>query len=155
VVKLDGKERRIDVLRNVVGLSPKDLSAQAADIGVQDGDETYLARVLPPVTLLQAKIANLATLDQKDRNDFKHVHLMLLVVGAYINQLLDGVSSGLIESRVAVDQLELVRKTVTSPGAAKCSGVHEIDFSAIWPLQTLREAKDEKIRNFVKHRLFT
>jgi hypothetical protein len=153
VVNLDGKERKIDVLRNVIGLGPKDLAAQAAELNVQDEGGSYVTRVLPPVILLHAKIANLATLDQEDRNDYKHVHLMLLVIRAYLSQLLEAVRDGLIESRDAIDQLERVRTTVTSPHAIKCTTAHAIDFSEIWPRQLLLEATDERIRNFVKHRL--
>lgn len=79
VANLHGVDRKIDVLRDVFGLNPKDISAEAAILDIVIDGELFEARVLPILTLLQAKIANLAKLDQSNRNDFKHVSIMLLV----------------------------------------------------------------------------
>lgn len=155
VVMLGGKNLKIDVLKDVFGLGSKDLAIQAPIIEVEDRDGAFSARVIPPVVLLQAKIANAARLDQTGRNDRKHVHLMLLVIRAYLSELVEATEAGLIDSRIAVIQLELARKVATSPDAGKCSALHGINFDGIWPRGLLNAAQESRLRNFVRHRLPT
>ncbi|MEO7339998.1 MAG: hypothetical protein ABI073_03910 [Luteolibacter sp.] len=153
VVRLGDRDLKIDVLRNVFGLGPKDLMAGTPQLDVKDEGGAFAARVILPVTLFQAKIANLARLDQTGRNDFKHVNLMRLVIGAYLSEFIEAAESGVLDSRGAIIQLELTRKVITSPEAIKCTASHEIDFSGIWPRELLAQAKDSRLQNFVKHRL--
>ncbi len=153
VVRIGGKDLKIDVLKDVFGLGPKDLAIQAPVIEIEDRDGNFSARVLPPVVLLQAKTANVARLDQTGRNDLKHVHLMLLVIRAYLSELIEATETGLIDSRIAIIQLELARSVTASPDALKCSASHGIDFTGIWPRDLLGAAKDSRLCSFVKHRL--
>ena len=152
VVRLGGKDLKIDVLRNVFGLGPKDLVA-GPQVDMENTEGTYSARVIPPVVLFQAKIANLAKLDQTGRNDLKHVHLTLLVMVAFLSELIETTESGAIDSRIAIIQLELARKVIASPEAIECTASHGIDFNGIWPRELLAQAKDPRLQNFMKHRL--
>ena len=153
VVQLGGKNLKIDVLKDVFGLGPKDLVIQAPVVEVEDSNGTFSARVIPPVVLLQAKIANVAKLDQTGRNDLRHVHLMLLVIRAYFSELTEATESGLIDSRIAIIQLELARTVIASTDALQCTVSHGIDFNGIWPRELLAQARDPRLQNFVKHRL--
>lgn len=153
VVRLGGKDLKIDVLKDVFGLGPEELKIQAPVIEVEDRDETFSARVIPPVILLQAKIANAARLDQTGRNDIRHVRLMLHVIRAYLSELIEATESGLIDSRIAIIQLELARTVIASRDALKCSASHGIGFTGIWPRELLNAAQDSRLRNFVMHRL--
>lgn len=153
VVNLAGIHRKIDVLRDVIGLGPRELSAEAMTVGINIDGEIYRIRVLPILTLLQAKIANLAKLDQANRNDFKHVSIMLLVVREYLSEVIAIAESGALDSRAVIVQLEHFRKIVASPESLKCSTVHGIRFDGVWPRDLLTGAKDPRIQNFVKHRL--
>ncbi len=153
VVRAGGKDLKIDVLKDVFGLGPKDLTIEAPVIEVEDKDGTFSARVIPPIVLLQAKIANAAKLDQTGRNDIRHVHLMMLVIHAYLSELTEATGSGLIDSRIVIIQLELARKVISLPDAQKCTALYGIDFSVIWPRELLAGAMDPRIQNFVKHRL--
>jgi hypothetical protein len=153
VVRLGDKDLKIDVLRNVFGLRPKDLMAGTPQLDVKDEGEAFTARVILPVTLFQAKIANLARLDQSGRNDFKHVNLMRLVIGAYLSEFIETTESGVLDSRGVIIQLELARKVIASPEAIKCTASHGIDFNGIWPRELLAQARDLRLQNFVKHRL--
>jgi len=75
LVTLVGVERQIDVLREVYGLQRQELAGEAVILKIDANGESHAIRVLPAIPLLQAKIANLANLDQANRNDFKHVNL--------------------------------------------------------------------------------
>lgn len=105
VVRIGGKDLKIDILKDVFGLSPKDLAVQAP------------------------------------------------IIRAYLSELIEATEAGLIDSRIAVIQLELVRKVAASADAAKCSAMHGICFNGIWPREALDVAHDSRLRNFMKHRL--
>ncbi len=105
------------------------------------------------VPLLQAKVANLAHLDQSYRNDYKHVNLMLLVVRESLVELIGAAETGLLVTRAVIIPLEKVLKIVTSADALKCVSIHNIDFDRIWPRELLATAKDARLQNFVKYRL--
>jgi hypothetical protein len=108
---------------------------------------------LPILILLQAKIANLAKLDQANRNDFKHVSIMFLVPREYLSELIAAAESGNVDSRAAIGPLEHFRKIAASPDALKCSANHGIRFDDVWPRDLLATSGDLRILNFVKHRL--
>jgi hypothetical protein len=67
-----GETRKIEVLRDVKGLGREEL-ADAVEMKV-DG---LNVRLLAPIKVLKAKICNVVTLDQDDRNDVKHVRIMI------------------------------------------------------------------------------
>ena len=147
-LSLGGKELKIDVLRSVFGLGPKDLKGATPLLELEDEGGRFRARVVLPVILFQAKIANLAKLEQVGRNDFKHVNLMLLVMEAYLTEFIEATESGALDSRGAINQLELARKVIASPEAIKCTATHGIDFRGIWPRELLHGAKDPRLQNF-------
>lgn len=153
VVMLDGKELKIDVLREVVGLSTKDLEEEFDIVEFIVSGHPYAVRVLSVLSLLQAKAANLATLDQKDRNDFKHVNLMLLVTRQYLSMMIEAVESGEVASRPVIERMEQALKIVNSREAVKCAANSKVDFGAIWPRELLERTKNSRLQNFVKHRL--
>lgn len=153
VVTLAGVERQIDVLREVYGLRRQQLAGDTVTLEIKTAGKTHAIRVLPAIPLLQAKIANLASLDQTNRNDFKHVNLMLLVVRESLAELIGAAESAELDSRAAIIPLEKVLKISRSPDALKCANSRGIDFSRIWPRKLLTSAKDSRLQNFVKHRL--
>ncbi|MEY3895660.1 MAG: hypothetical protein RLZZ214_1179 [Verrucomicrobiota bacterium] len=153
VVNLAGVDRQIDVLREVFGLRRQELAKEADILEINVGGKSHAIRVLPITPLLQAKVANLASLDQSNRNDLKHVHLMLLIVREYLAESIDAVESGTIDSRPVIVELELIRRAIASPEAVKCTVSHKVDFSGIWPRELLVGAKDSRLQNFVKHQL--
>ena len=129
------------------------MAGDAVTLKIVTNGETHAIRVLPAIPLLQAKIANLASLDQTNRNDFKHVNLMRLVVRESLSEFVGAAESGDLNSRAAVIPLEMVLKIIGSKDALKCTASHGIDFSGIWPRELLATAKDPRLQNFVKHRL--
>jgi len=153
VVKLAGVDRQIDVLREVYGLRRQELAKEADTLEIQIGIESHTVRVLPVMSLFQAKIPTWPPLDQTDRNDLKHVHLMILVVREYLLEIIAALKTETAHSRPVIIQLELARKIVSSSDSLKCSNSHGIDFSTIWPRELLTAAKDSRLQNFAKHRL--
>ncbi len=152
-VNLYGVERQIDVLREVYGLRRQELAGAAVTLKIDASGVSHTIRVLPAIPLLQAKIANLANLDQTNRNDFKHVNLMRLVVRESLSEFVGAAEAGDLNSRAAIIPLEMVLKIIRSAAAQKCTTSHGIDFSGIWPRELLASAKDPRLQNFAKHRL--
>lgn len=153
VAELSGSLRKIDVLREVVGLHRKELASGGVQLEVTFGDTAKIVRVLSVPTLFQAKVANLATLAQDNRNDLKHVNLLLPVVREFLADLVGAVASGSLDSRACIRALEQVLTIIRSPAAEKCSRLHGIRFDPVWPREALEAATDPRLRNFVKHRL--
>ncbi len=152
-VQLGGVERKIDVLRNIVGLGPKELSAEPMELEFEADGIWFRCRVLPLITLFQAKVANLSRLDQTDRNDEKHVDILLSVLREYLAELIEVVASGDLGPRGAIAPLEQTLKIMKGSDARQCTAKFATNFSTVWPKQLLLETTDERIRNFVKHRL--
>lgn len=153
VVKLGGVDRKIDVLRDVVGLGRKELAADAIELEFEADGEWLTCRVLPLLTLFQAKVANLAKLDQTGRNDRKHVSILLLVVREYLAELIRAAEAGELEPRGATVPLEQALKIVNSPDGVKCATAHDIAFDGIWPRDEIAGATKGPLQNFVRHRL--
>ena len=140
VLKRGGVDRKIDVLRDVVGLGHKELAAEAVELEFEADGQWLTCRVLPLLTLLRAKVANLAKLDQTGRNDHKHVSILLLAVREYLAELIRVAEAGQLEPRGATVPLEEALKIVNSPEGMKCSPVHGVAFNAIWPRDEIARA---------------
>ncbi len=153
VLHLEGETREIDVLREVFGMRRQELEKDSVILHLGTEGESNAVRVLPILPLLKAKAANLSSLDQANRNDFKHVQLMLLVAHEYLAELVRSAESGILESRATIIALEESRKIVLSKEAIRCGRDHGVNFDTIWPRKLLDAVKDAKMMNFVKHRL--
>ncbi|MEO1834898.1 MAG: hypothetical protein ABGZ49_05325 [Akkermansiaceae bacterium] len=142
--------RRIEVLRDVKGLRQADL-VDAIEV-IVDG---LRIRVLAPIKVLKAKICNTVTLDQQDRNDVNHVRIMIECVREFIRDILVEAGAGRITQRDAVNLLEELRDTVSSPLAEKAAAMWELTYNPAWPMNDLRNCGMQKLERFVEHRLKT
>jgi len=148
-VILSGKRRTIEVLRSVRGMSSDDLENGWLPVSF----EGYSARVPVPTSLLRAKLANATQIDQVDRNDIRHVRILILVIHEYLAEVLRMLDAGNIEPRLVIRMLEETRALVLSDDANHCVRNHGLSFDGIWPGEELRKSGNEKVKNFVDHRL--
>ena len=96
----DGHEFRVDVLRSVTGVTDADLAA-TEELRFLDG-RAYL---LPaPEVMLKAKIANVATLNQEDRQDARHARIMVACCRNYLTDYYNAALSGKVPERDAIDR---------------------------------------------------
>lgn len=140
--------RKIEVLRHVKGLTREEL---ADSIQVTVGD--LLVHLLAPIKVLKAKICNVVTLDQTNRNDVNHAQIMILCVREFVLDLLTNATDGKISQRDVVDLLEELREAVRGPEAAKAENMWNLDFSKVWPMKELDDCGLQKIERFVKYRI--
>jgi len=148
-VLLGGKPRKIEVLRDVRGMSDRDLREGWQMVQFED----YQVRVPMPTVLLMAKLANAAQIPQVDRNDVKHVKIMILVVREFLSEILVSLENGEIQGRVAVDVLEETLSVISSADARKCQRVYQVDLAEAWPLDKLGSCGNPRVEKFVTHRL--
>jgi len=142
--------RRIEVLRDVKGLKQTEL-VDTIEV-VVDG---LRVRVLAPIKVLKAKICNAVTLDQDDRNDVNHVRIMIECACEFMRDVLAETGEGRITQRSAVNLLEELRDTVSSPHAAKAAAMWDFAYDLVWPMDDMRGCGMQKIERFVEHRLKT
>ena len=152
-VNISGKDYKIDVLREVVGLHRNELNVDGLEHRFLIAGEWIEIRVVPLLKMLRAKITNLANLEQSNRNDFRHVQIMLLVAREHLAGLVEAVEAGHLESRAAIVALEETRKIILSREAVKCQKDHGISYAGIWPHELLARAQDQRLLNFARHRL--
>ena len=143
-----GRILTIEVLHTVKGLDFKELEKT---IDLQTGD--VFGRVLMPHMVLKAKIENSASIDQANRNDVKHVEMMILCVRAFICDLAVQVAQGEMSPRTLVNLLGEIREVISSPNAEKARKLWDFDFSAIWPMVELEKVGEGKIARWMEHRI--
>jgi hypothetical protein len=140
--------RKIEVLRDVKGLTRDEL-ADAIQVTVGN----LVVHLLAPIKVLKAKICNVVTLDQAERNDVNHVKIMILCVREFILDLLTNAADGQISQRDVVDLLEELREIVRSPDAAKAEKMWSLDFSKVWPMKELTGCGMQKVERFIQYRI--
>ncbi|MEX2381053.1 MAG: hypothetical protein WD490_01605 [Opitutales bacterium] len=94
----------IEVLRYVHGVSNEEL--QDPEYIFEIGTEGIHVRIPGPVALLKAKVANVADLPQKGRQDERHVCILARILPGYWLDLVAAVGNGEIKERVLIDRLE-------------------------------------------------
>lgn len=140
--------RIIEVLRDVKGLTEDELSD-----AIQVTVGSTVVHLLAPIKVLKAKICNLVTLDQTDRNDLKHTQIMILCVREFILDVLANSFSGLISQRDVVNLLEELLEVLRSADATKAQIMWKLDMSKVWPMKELASSGMQKIDRFLQYRL--
>jgi hypothetical protein len=143
-----GNDLIIEVLHTVKGLDFKELGRT---IDLQT-DEVF-GRVLMPHLVLKAKIENAATIDQADRNDVKHVGMMILGVRAFVSELAVQVADEDFSGRTLVNFLGEIWEIVTSSQAGVATQMWGFDFTDIWPRRELEATGNDKVSGWIEHRL--
>lgn len=141
IIGVEPETRELDVLRSVHGI-PKIEAQDTISLEVCG----HVVPVLFPHLLMQAKLANAARLDQKDRQDVKHVKIMGLVLREFLR---DVVMTASPENEKAA--LVLMRRTVeilTSKDARDFARRHGARLSDIVPTSEMKTSLLRKLRSF-------
>lgn len=136
----------VEVLDSVRGLG-RNLAGQ--DITITWEQSSY--RVLNPLALLQAKLANAVEIPQNGRQDVKHVRMLILIVRIYVAATLAAVETGEEAFGTLKGMLRRLEEIATGGHARKTAGAHAIDFGACYPWEAFEASSLESVRLFVKH----
>jgi len=139
----------IEVLRYVKGASNEELREPSYEFAI--GGAQVRVRIPGPIALLKAKVANLAEIDQKGRQDARHVLILSRLLPAYLADLRASAAAGRLEERKLIDFLEsLLAVVVSNDGRQACAG---LDLSAHDFFSGLDPMGLPKLKAFLKERL--
>lgn len=136
----------VDVLRAVRGLTDEDL-ARSVMIEFANGKRYALPS---PDLMLKAKLANLSAIDQSDRQDARHVRILVRCCANYLRDAIEAARTGDIEEREVVDLFMRVHRLIRSKESIRLNAVHGLSLAAaIPPHQNLE--KLPKLEAFYRH----
>ena len=132
VALADGRSLLVDILTGVFGLSAAEVERTAVAWSGSGALRGLSLRVIHPLLLLEGKTASLRGLPQADRQDARHLRIMVLV----LRQWLEG---QLQDPRVVFRAVERLAACAASP-----DGLHAfaqgIDLTGSLPLDEMRAA---------------
>jgi len=141
IVGVEPDTRELDVLRSVNGL-PK-LDAQSAISLEVCG---YSVPVLFPHLLLQAKLENALRLDQRERQDVKHVKIMTLVLREFLRDVVNTATAK--NQKYALLLLQRVIAILGSKNAHEFSARFKMSFGDVVLREELSRCGLRKLENF-------
>jgi rubrerythrin len=100
---------------------------------------------------LQAKIANVADIAQRGRQDARHVAILAQVLPAYLEDLQKAAIEGRMAERKLIEFLERLLAVVTAEKARKAFKELQLDARALFA--GLGHEKLPKLRGFIDKRL--
>ncbi|MGB0744560.1 MAG: hypothetical protein ACPGSB_08540, partial [Opitutales bacterium] len=139
----------IEVLRWVNGVSGDELMKGSVLMGI--GPERVPVRVPSPVHLLKAKLANLASINQKGRQDGRHLMILFRVIPQYLTQLIESVKAGDRSEREVVNILGELLEIVASDSSSEILRALQLEAKALF--QGLPSRGSPKIASFKRHQL--
>ncbi len=123
-------ELQVDVLRAVTGLTAADLNVTET-ITFENG-KSY--SVPAPDVMLKAKLANLKSHDQTNRQDERHVRILIYVCRHYLLDTVEAVHAGELTEREVIERFMATLRTVTAAG--KLNDSFGLNLGAAIPAKT-------------------
>jgi hypothetical protein len=112
-----GSPMLIEVLRQVHGANKTELTSPVYTMAL--GENQVPVQVPGPIALLQAKLANVADLNQAGRQDGRHVLILLCLLPAYLAELQQAAIEDRLAERTLIEFLERLLAVVTAGKARK------------------------------------
>jgi len=148
---IQGKEGRVlavDDLKTLPGLRPEEVKKGALVIefsGVR-------LRVLNPIACLKAKLHNVGSIDQRDRQDEKHTRILIPCVRAFLRRLVvEAHTTG--NCRPALNALQQLLLSTSNREVIKVARAHGFALLQTVPLADLTRSRHPKLLSFVAKRL--
>lgn len=142
-----GAAMLIEVLRYVRGPTNEQLQNPVYTMIL--GDTTV--RVPGPIALLQAKLANLAEINQSGRQDGRHLVILCRLMPAYLEDLRAAAAVGRLEERKLIGFLERLLAVVSAKAARRVFGALKSDPLAMFG--ELQAGKLAKVAAFLRERV--
>jgi len=102
-----------------------------------------------PVKLLKAKLANLQSVNQRDRQDAKHVYILFRLLPNYLSDLIASIRNGHRTERETVNILTTLLEIVSD--ARNKEKLKELKLGPADLFTGLPENEFPKITNFIQH----
>jgi len=144
-----GKSISIEVLTHVHGVKNEEL--QKPHYSMRIGDSATTVQVPGPIALLKAKIANTVDIPQTDRQDKRHVKIIMRLLPSYLTDLYSSVKNLTMKERDFLTILEKLIDIITSDKGKRVLTELKTDFNAVFT--ELKPEPDTKIHSFITKRL--
>lgn len=141
--------RLSEVLSHVHGIGNDELREWVCT--VQIGDSGVRVQIPGPISLLQAKVANVADLSQGNRQDERHVRVLAALIPAYLVDLHSTVEHGRLTEKRMLSILERLLAVVTSTSGKTVTDRLGIAPSAMFA--ELKVSRESKVYAFLTKRL--
>lgn len=143
-----GNVLAVDSLKMVAGLLPREIIK--GSVSVEFAGATI--RVLNPITCLKAKLCNLRELDQRGRQDEKHVRILIPCVRAFIRRLLTE-AEGHGNYRPALNALKQLLPITSNRDTLRIARSRGLDLAQTAPFAELAASRNVRIVNFMTKQL--
>jgi hypothetical protein len=136
--------RSVQFLRSVRGVTNTEITENA--IPFRRGEVTvYFA---DPITTLKAKLHNLVGLEQKGRNDAKHVEILRLCVPCFLGGLLASADETDSAAKQSLASVQRVLKLSESRMARQLPSESRFDWKTLIPIKRLNKVRNARFKNF-------
>lgn len=143
-----GNVLSVDDLKMVAGLRPDEVKKGAATVEFA----SVIIRVLNPIACLKSKLYNLKTLDQRDRQDQKHVRILVPCVRGFLRRMLSEARNE-NNYRPTLNALKEVLLCTSPAVVIKTARAHGVDLAQILPVADLRASRHPKLARFSSNQL--
>jgi hypothetical protein len=128
----DGRELMVDILTGVYGVSSAEMERTAVTWSGTKALAGLVIRVIHPMLLLEGKVAALRGLPQADRQDAKHVRILIHVLHQWLKEQV-------ANPRAVFRTVERLAACAASPDGVQAF-VQGIDLMQALPLEAMRAA---------------
>ena len=141
--------RSVQFLRHVGGVTNAEITQNA--VPFRHGEVTvYFA---DPITTLKAKLHNLVALEQRGRNDAKHVEILCLCVPRFLGGQLAAADKTDAAAKQSLRSIQRVLKLSESPIARQIPDERQLDWKTLIPIMRLNKVRNRRIKNFRERQL--
>lgn len=133
----------IEVVRSIPG-APS--SAEKAAVEIEWNGKQL--RLLDPVSLFASKLELFATIPQDNRQDARHLGILVRCVRCFLAELLGEVHQGSVQSRQWLRIVGYVLKISSTKSATRTASKLDLSWQDALPWEAIRGSKDPKIARF-------
>jgi hypothetical protein len=135
--------RVVDLLSGVYGIRQEELARLCERAPVFHG-----IKVIDPIYLFRSKCHCLLGLDQRDRQDARHVRMLALILPEYLSLLIDQADAENLGERAILKEIKLLAKILGTNTCRRALGQLEIESDNLIPWSKLNSCGMETLAAF-------
>lgn len=143
IITSEDKKLTLDLLSNVFGLNMQELKrAQKRVLEVEN------VKIIDPIYLFKGKCHNLVNLPQVDRNDAKHLKILILVIPLYLEGFLEAITYGDATQRDLIREIKLFLNFRKDLYVRQAMRLLEVTFEEMIPMNRLINSRFDLIKKY-------
>ena len=135
--------RVVDLMSTVYGIPLPD-QPRLLERVIDDGN----IKVMDPIYLFRSKCHCLLGLDQRDRQDARHVRMLALILPEYLSLLIDDADAEKLGERAILKEIKLLKKILGTNACRRALGQLEIKSDDLIPWSKLKSCGMETLTAF-------